>query len=183
MNNKGVDAIDEVRKGIEELYKFEEEEREKRYKEVKIPLTFVNKSNNMDPKHETEGSSGFDIRAFLDKPITIKPGKRAIIPTGLYFDIPLGFEIQVRPRSGLAAKFGVTVLNTPGTIDSDYTGEVKIILVNFSDIDFIVTNGDRVAQGVFAGVINSTIISLQKVDTINKNTERGSGGFGSTGIN
>jgi dUTP pyrophosphatase len=114
--------------------------------------------------------------------VTIKAGKRAIIPTGLFFELPNNFEIQVRPRSGLAAKNGVTVLNTPGTVDADYRGEIKIILINLGDEDFVVTHGDRIAQGVLATVTAKNIVKLIKIDEVSTNTERSTGGFGSTGI-
>lgn len=149
----------------------------------KIRLSFINKSNNPDPEYATAGSSGFDLRANLggDEAIEIPSGKVAIVPTGLYFEIPENFEIQVRPRSGLAAKHGVTVLNTPGTIDADYRGEVKVILINHSEEDFYVEHGDRIAQAVVATVTAKNIINLNRVDDIDENTERGAGGFGSTG--
>jgi len=108
--------------------------------------------------------------------------KNGIIPTGLYFEIPENFEIQVRPRSGLAAKNGVTVLNTPGTVDADYRGEVKVILINHSDNAFVVNHGDRIAQAVIASVIGKNFVKLEKVNNIDEKTERGSGGFGSTGV-
>jgi dUTP pyrophosphatase len=149
----------------------------------KTKMFFVNKSKNQDPHYATEGSSGFDLRADLTEPITINPSKRAIIPTGLFFQIPDNFEIQIRPRSGLAAKNGVTVLNTPGTIDADYRGEIKIILINLGEEDFVVNNGDRIAQAVIATTSAKNIISLLKTNEISNDTERGSGGFGSTGTN
>jgi dUTP pyrophosphatase len=149
----------------------------------KIKLSFLNKSTNEDPQYETAGSSGFDLRANLTESLTIPSGKREIIPTGLFFEIPENFEIQIRPRSGLAAKNGVTVLNTPGTIDADYRGEIKIILINLGYEDFIVNHGDRIAQGVVASVTAKNIIKLTKVNEISINTERGEGGFGSTGKN
>lgn len=148
----------------------------------KINFNFKNESNNPDPEYATAGSSGFDLRANLTEPVTIKPHSIKIIPTGLYFEIPENFEIQVRPRSGLAAKNGVTVLNTPGTVDADYRGEVKVILINHSDVEFFVNHGDRIAQAVIASVIGKNVIKLNKVNKISENTERGSGGFGSTGI-
>jgi dUTP pyrophosphatase len=148
----------------------------------KIKLKFSNKSNNPDPDYATFGSSGFDFRANLTELVTIKAGKRAIIPTGLFFELPNNFEIQVRPRSGLAAKNGVTVLNTPGTVDADYRGEIKIILINLGDEDFVVTHGDRIAQGVLATVTAKNIVKLIKIDEVSINTERSTGGFGSTGI-
>jgi dUTP pyrophosphatase len=149
----------------------------------KIELKFVNKSNNPDPEYATEGSSGFDLRANLDSPMTIKSKDYAMVPTGLYFDIPENFEIQVRPRSGLAAKNGVTVLNTPGTVDSDYTGEVKVILINHGNQDFVINNGDRIAQAVLSSVTAKNVVSFSKIEEISKNTNRASGGFGSTGKN
>jgi dUTP pyrophosphatase len=115
--------------------------------------------------------------------ITIKPNKKAIIPTGLYFEIPENFEIQIRPRSGLAAKNGVTVLNTPGTIDADYRGEIQIILINFGDEDFTIKHGDRIAQGVLAAVTAKNYVAFVKLSSISENTERGAGGLGSTGKN
>lgn len=130
------------------------------------------------PSYETSGAAGADVRAFLNEPVVIPVGKRAMIPTGLFFAIPEGFEIQVRPRSGLAAKNGVTVLNTPGTIDSDYRGEVKIILINLGDADFTVNNGDRIAQLIVAPVTQGIFVKTDKLDE----TERGAGGFGSTGV-
>ena len=130
------------------------------------------------PSYETSGAAGADVRAFLNEPVVIPVGKRAMIPTGLFLAIPEGFEIQVRPRSGLAAKNGVTVLNTPGTIDSDYRGEVKIILINLGDADFTVNNGDRIAQLIVAPVTQGIFVKTDKLDE----TERGAGGFGSTGV-
>jgi dUTP pyrophosphatase len=149
----------------------------------KIKLRFSNKSTNEDPQYATAGSSGFDLRANLTESISIKTGSRAIVPTGLFFEIPDNFEIQVRPRSGLAAKNGITVLNTPGTIDADYRGEIKVILINLGDEDFIISHGDRIAQAVVASVTAKNIINLTKVSEISTDTERGEGGFGSTGKN
>lgn len=149
----------------------------------KLKLRFSNKSTNEDPQYATVGSSGFDLRADLTETVSIKAGSRAIIPTGLFFEIPENFEIQVRPRSGLAAKNGVTVLNTPGTIDADYRGEIKVILINLGDEDFVINHGDRIAQAVVASVTAKNIIKLTKVDEISIDTERGQGGFGSTGKN
>ena len=129
------------------------------------------------PKYATDGSSGLDLAAFIDKNIEIKPGKSEIIPTGLAVAIPKDFEIQIRPRSGLAAKNQVSVLNTPGTIDADYRGELKVILINLSEKSFVVENGLRIAQMVLCPVIKAR---LKEVKTL-ENTNRGSGGFGSTG--
>ena len=152
------------------------------FDEYKINLKFKNESNNPDPEYATDGSSGFDLRANLESPVTVHPHGVKIIPTGLYFEIPENFEIQVRPRSGLAAKNGVTVLNTPGTIDADYRGEIKVILINHSDNAFVINHGDRIAQAVAAAVTAKNFIKLTKVNNINEDTERGSGGFGSTGV-
>lgn len=149
---------------------------------MKISLSFKNESTNPDPEYATAGSSGFDLRANLETSITIPAGQRAIVPTGLFFEIPDNFEIQVRPRSGLAAKNGVTVLNTPGTVDADYRGEVKVILINLGNEGFEINHGDRIAQGVMAAVTAKNYVNLIKVNNISDNTERGAGGFGSTGL-
>jgi len=129
------------------------------------------------PKYETSGSSGMDLAAYIDSNINIEPGKSLIVPTGLYVAIPKGFEIQIRPRSGLAAKKNISVLNTPGTIDADYRGEIKVILINHSDKVFIVEKGLRIAQMVVCPIIQA---QLEEVDELN-DTTRGTGGFGSTG--
>ena len=129
------------------------------------------------PKYETSGSSGLDIAAYIDKEIEIKPGKTEIIPTGLLVAIPDGFEIQIRPRSGLAAKNEIGVLNTPGTIDADYRGEIRVILINFGNKSFIVKRGLRIAQMVLCPIIKAKFKEVESLE----NTERGSGGFGSTG--
>ena len=130
------------------------------------------------PKYETEGSSGLDLAANTDKQIKILPGKSEIIPTGLAVAIPKNFEIQIRPRSGLAAKSQISVLNTPGTIDADYRGELKVILINLSDKVFVVEKGLRIAQMVLCPVVKATLKEVTELEI----TERGSGGFGSTGI-
>lgn len=143
-----------------------------------IGVRVKNLSNNPLPKYETPGSSGMDIRAFLKSPVTLKPGERLAIPTGLYFDIPDGFEFQVRPRSGLALKYGITVLNTPGTIDCDFCGELKVILINHGETDFTINSGERIAQIVASKVER---VTLEETSGITKITERGDGGFGHTG--
>ena len=130
------------------------------------------------PEYKTQGAAGADVCAFVDSPVTLEPGKRALIPTGLFFEIPLGYEIQVRPRSGLALKNGVTVLNTPGTIDSDYRGELKVILINLGEESFIINSGDRIAQIVVAPVTQGVFVPSDSLSE----TERGAGGFGSTGV-
>ena len=129
------------------------------------------------PKYETSGSSGMDLAAHIDSNINLEPKKSVIVPTGLSVAIPKGFEIQIRPRSGLAAKENISVLNTPGTIDADYRGEIKVILINLGDKEFIIENGLRIAQMVACPIIQ---VQLEEVDEL-KNTVRGKGGFGSTG--
>lgn len=151
--------------------------------DMKISLSFKNESTNPDPEYATAGSSGFDLRANLSEDIILSSqGGFAIIPTGLFFEIPENFEIQIRPRSGLAAKNQVSIINTPGTIDSDYRGEIKIILINHGLNDFTVSHGDRIAQGVMAAVTAKNYVNLIKVNNISEDTERGTGGFGSTGL-
>ena len=130
------------------------------------------------PKYETDGSSGLDLAAWIDKNIRINPGKSEIIPTGLAVAIPRNYEIQIRPRSGLAAKNQISVLNTPGTIDADYRGEIKVILINLSDKSFIVEKGLRIAQMVLCPIVKA---KLKEVESL-EDTKRGSGGFGSTGV-
>ena len=130
------------------------------------------------PKYETDGSSGLDLAACVNKNIIIKPGKSEIIPTGLAVAIPKNFEIQIRPRSGLAAKSQISVLNTPGTIDADYRGELKVILINLSSKNFIVEKGLRIAQMVLCPIVKAKLREVKSLE----NTKRGSGGFGSTGV-
>lgn len=130
------------------------------------------------PSYATESSSGLDLVAFLEQPVILEPFMRALVPTGIHIAIPEGFEAEIRPRSGIAHKFGVTVLNTPGTIDSDYRGEVKILLINLGDQPFTINNGDRIAQMIFKSVV---AISWKSVEEL-PGTIRGHGGFGSTGI-
>jgi len=137
----------------------------------------INRSSNPLPKYETPFSAGLDIRADITQPMTIASLERAMVPTGLYTEIPQGYEIQVRPRSGLAAKYGITVLNSPGTIDADYRGEIKIILVNLSNETYVLNPGERVAQLVFAKCHN---LEWEETTELNE-SERGAGGFGSTG--
>ena len=144
----------------------------------KITVKCIAESGAIIPQYQTLEAAGADVCAFISEPRILKSGEFAMIPTGLRFEIPVGYEIQVRPRSGLAAKFGVTVLNSPGTIDSDYRGEVKIILINHGKEDFTINNGDRIAQFILAPVVQANFIQQ---DVLNE-TERGSGGFGSTGV-
>ena len=143
---------------------------------VKILIKKTNKEV-ITPKYKTDGSSGVDLSAFLDKEVVIKPNSSDLIPTGLQVAIPEEFEIQIRPRSGLAAKESIGVLNSPGTIDSDYRGELKIILFNHSNKDFIINNGDRIAQMVLVPILK---MEFEEVDSL-PDTVRGQGGFGSTG--
>ena len=144
-----------------------------------MKLKIVNKSDNALPGYETNNSAGMDLRAYLpDGQIVIKPMQRFLVPTGLFMEIPVGYEGQVRPRSGLAIKNGITVLNSPGTIDADYRGEVKVILINLSENDFVIKNGDRIAQLVIAKCEQTEVIEVE----ILSDTERGSGGFGHTGV-
>lgn len=142
-------------------------------------LKIVNKSNNKLPEYETELSAGMDVRAFIENPITLEPLERTLVKTGLYVELEKGFEIQVRPRSGLALKKGITVLNSPGTIDADYRGEIGIILINLSKENFIINSGDRIAQLVVCKY-EQPIIKLS--DSLGE-TKRGKKGFGSTGVN
>jgi dUTP diphosphatase len=142
-----------------------------------VKIKIINKSGHKLPHYETLASAGMDLRADLKSPITLKPLERAIVPTGLYMELPVGYEAQVRPRSGLAAKKGITVLNAPGTIDADYRGNVGVILVNLSNEDFIVENGERIAQMVIA---KHERAEWEEVEILSE-TDRGEGGFGSTG--
>ncbi len=143
----------------------------------KVTINIINKSNNPLPKYQTEGSVGLDLQANIEESITLKPLERALVATGLFMEIPVGYEVQVRPRSGLAAKFGVTVLNTPGTIDPDYRGEIKVIVVNLSNDNYTIEPGERVAQAVVAKYEQAQWSEVEVLDS----TERGAGGFGSTG--
>lgn len=142
-----------------------------------MEIKIVNKSEHPLPSYGTEASAGVDLRANILEPITLKPLERTLIKTGLFIELPLGYEAQVRPRSGLAYKNGITVLNTPGTIDADYRGEIGVILVNLSNEDFIIENGERVAQMVIAKHEQATWTLVEELS----DTERGVGGFGSTG--
>lgn len=143
-----------------------------------IDIKYTAQDGVVPPAYKTAGASGADVRAFLEVPVVIESGARAVIPTGLFFEIPEGYEIQVRPRSGLAAKNGVTVLNTPGTIDSDYRGEMKVILINTGSEPFTVNSGDRIAQLVVVPVVQADFVPSGTLSQ----TERGAGGFGSTGV-
>lgn len=141
------------------------------------PIKVVNTSNNPLPEMATVLSAGMDIRAFVSNPTVLHPMQRKLISTGLYFQIPEGFEVQIRPRSGLALKHGITVLNTPGTIDADYRGEIKVLLINLGTEDFVIQNGERIAQMMLAPVWKITWEPVDELDM----TDRGEGGYGSSG--
>lgn len=143
-----------------------------------MKVNIVNKSNNDLPGYSTDHSAGMDLRAYLQEPVTLKPLERALIPTGLYIELPVGYEAQVRPRSGLALKKGISVLNTPGTIDADYRGEIGVILINLSNEEVKIESGERICQMVIAKHEQAELIN---VEVLNE-TKRGSGGFGSTGV-
>jgi dUTP pyrophosphatase len=176
----------------------------------KIPLKFVNKSDNQNPEYAKKGDSGFDVRANVEKSISLAPtrisvrkdtirteygeksivtdvellrGETKVIPTGLFFEIPENYEIQARSRSGLSAKAQVVVTNSPGTVDSGYRGELKIILTNHGEKYFHINKGDKIAQCVFSSVLNDNFVDLQQVDEISDDTDRGADGFGSTRVN
>ncbi len=141
-------------------------------------VQIINKSKHATPNYETNGAAGMDLRANIEKKITLKPLERAIVKTGLFIALPPGFEAQVRPRSGLAAKKGITVLNSPGTVDADYRGEIGVILVNLSNDDFIINDGERIAQLIIA---KHERVTWEEVSVLDETT-RGTGGFGSTGV-
>ena len=142
-----------------------------------MKIRIVNNSHHPLPAYETPASAGMDLRAFIPGDIILQPLERALVPTGLFIELPIGFEAQVRPRSGLAIKKGVTVLNTPGTIDADYRGEIKVILVNLSNEDFVVKDGERIAQMIIASHEQAEWMQVEELEQ----TSRGTGGFGSTG--
>ena len=143
-----------------------------------MQIKIINKSAHALPNYETLASAGMDLRANIAAPITLSPLDRAIVPTGLFIELPIGYEAQVRPRSGLAAKKGVTVLNSPGTVDADYRGEIGVILVNLSQEDFVIENGERIAQLIIAKHERAVWIAVEALTE----TSRGEGGFGSTGV-
>lgn len=143
-----------------------------------MKIKIVNNSRNANPSYETTHSAGMDIRANLDEPVTLLPMERVMIPTGLFIELPEGFEAQIRPRSGLAAKSGITVLNSPGTIDADYRGEIRVIMINLSEQRFVINHGDRIAQMIIARHEKAEWLSTE----ILNESERGEGGFGHTGV-
>ena len=142
-----------------------------------MKVNIVNRSGHRLPAYSTRYSAGMDLRANLDAPVTLKPLERRLIPTGLFVELPEGFEAQIRPRSGLALKYGISVVNTPGTIDADYRGEIGIILINLSDVDFVVNDGERICQMVINRVEKLSWIEVNSLE----DSDRGSGGFGHTG--
>jgi dUTP pyrophosphatase len=146
--------------------------------DITMKVQIINKSKHSLPQYATSSSAGMDLRANLDNPIVLKPLQRCLVPTGLYIALPEGFEAQIRPRSGLALKKGITLLNTPGTIDADYRGEIGVIVINLSAEDFIIEDGERIAQMVIARYEQA---EWQEVEVL-EDTERGSGGFGHTGV-
>ena len=141
-------------------------------------IRIINKSHHPLPAYATEQSAGMDLRANIEDPITLRPLERRIVPTGLYIALPEGYEAQVRPRSGLALKHGITVLNSPGTIDSDYRGDIGVLLINLSDTPFVINAGERIAQMVVARHEQAELIEVEELD----DTERGAGGYGHTGV-
>lgn len=143
-----------------------------------VKIKVINRGHQPLPEYATAQSAGMDLRANLDAPIVLKPMQRVLVPTGLYMALPEGYEAQIRPRSGLALKNGITVLNSPGTIDADYRGEVMVLLVNFSDTEFVVGDGERIAQMVIARHEQARMMPVEELDE----TERGAGGYGHTGI-
>ena len=143
-----------------------------------IQIQVINKGHQQLPAYATSQSAGMDLRANLDAPVVLKPMERRLVPTGLFIALPEGFEAQVRPRSGLALKHGITVLNTPGTIDADYRGEVMVLLVNFSQEEFVIHDGERIAQMVIARHEQGYFVEVEELDE----TERGTGGYGHTGV-
>jgi dUTP pyrophosphatase len=143
-----------------------------------MQIKIINKSNHELPNYETIASAGMDLRANISEPITLKSLERTIVKTGLFIELPIGYEAQVRPRSGLAAKKGITVLNSPGTVDADYRGEIGVILVNLSNEDFVIENGERIAQLIIAKHERAEWLEVNELSE----TSRGEGGFGSTGV-
>ena len=143
-----------------------------------VRVKIVNKSHHSLPQYSTSSSAGMDLRANIDAPILLKPMQRVLVPTGLFMALPEGYEAQVRPRSGLAIKHGITVLNTPGTIDADYRGEIGVILMNFGQENFLIQDGERIAQMVIARYEQAGLLAVEVLDE----TERGSGGFGHSGV-
>jgi dUTP pyrophosphatase len=143
-----------------------------------MTIQIINKSNNSLPAYETAHAAGMDLKASLETPVVLKPMQRILIPTGIFIELPVGFEAQIRPRSGLAFKHGIGIVNSPGTVDADYRGEIKVLLINFSDMDFNIQNGDRIAQMV---VSKHEKVDWNQVEILSE-TLRGTGGYGHTGV-
>jgi len=173
----------ELNQYVEELKKvYDLDEKSTETYEYKVTTKFINNSNNEDPTYAKEGDSGFDLRAFIDEPVTLKPLDRKLIPTGLKFELSPNTELQVRPRSGMALKHGISVLNTPGTVDEGYRGDVGIIAVNLSNEEYTIQPGERIAQAVIMNVVGHRLSNLEKVENLTE-TERGDTGYGSSGKN
>lgn len=173
----------ELNQYVEELKKvYDLDEKSTETYEYKVTTKFINNSNNEDPTYAKEGDSGFDLRAFIDEPVTLKSLERKLIPTGLKFELSPNTELQVRPRSGMALKHGISVLNTPGTVDEGYRGDVGIIAVNLSNEDYTIQPGERIAQAVIMNVVGHRLSNLEKVENLTE-TERGDTGYGSSGKN
>ncbi len=187
INNSYGELLDEdIEKSIlesETIIKKSIDDLMNQFNNFKVDIKFINKSDNVDPTYAYPGDSGFDLRANLpNDTITLLPGEWKVIPTGLYFELPNNYDLTIRPRSGLAVKNGITVLNSPGTVDSNYRGEVNVILINHSKVEFLINHGDRIAQGVISPVANtSNGITLTKTNSLST-TERGENKFGSSGI-
>lgn len=169
---------EEQKKEIQQALDLMNQVKTHREKTNKVEIKFINKSKNENPVYAKEGDSGFDLRA--DEDGLLKPLERKLVSTGLYFELPDGYELQIRPRSGLAYKKGITVLNTPGTVDTGYRGEIKVLLINLSNEEFTWEKGERIAQGVVSPRVSNDYGELVEVKKITE-SERGSGGFGSTG--
>ena len=181
-----LNELNELKSLMEQIESFNQTEmngfNEGDWDNFKIKTKFSNSSNNPDPEYAKVGDSGFDLRAFISEPITLKPLERKLIPTGLKFELSPNTELQVRPRSGMALKYGISVLNTPGTVDEGYRGDVGVIAVNLSNEEYTIQPGERIAQGVIMNVVGQGISELVKTNNLSE-TERGSNGFGSTGNN
>ncbi len=143
-----------------------------------MTIQIINKSNNSLPAYETAHAAGMDLKASLDETVVLKPMQRQLIPTGIFIELPIGFEAQIRPRSGLAFKHGISIVNSPGTVDADYRGEIKVLLINFSEVDFPIQNGDRIAQMVIS---KHEKVDWNEVEILSE-TLRGTGGYGHTGV-
>ena len=182
MNGSVDEELNQYVEELKKVYDINETEETTTTFTNKTTTKFINNSNNPDPTYAKEGDSGFDLRAFIDEPVTLKPLERKLIPTGLKFELSPNTELQVRPRSGMALKHGISVLNTPGTVDEGYRGDVGIIAVNLSNEEYTIEPGERIAQAVIMNVIGHRVSNLEKVETLTE-TERGDTGYGSSGKN